>query len=135
MKKNEKGFAVIIALLIVTTVSVVASAGFFVSVADLKISFNRIAGAKSLRDAERVLVEAEVSMEQCLGRSTTERCVSEIADEVAGTTAEISGDGKTFALTAVGRSGGFSTEIQAVYSVQNGSVIMNSWLRKPERDP
>ncbi|WP_462137537.1 hypothetical protein [Candidatus Mycalebacterium sp.] len=138
MKKN--GFAIIIALLILATMSAVATAGFFVSVADLKISFNRIASAKALRDAERVLVEAEISMEQCLTENGIEEngieeCVSEVADEVAGANAENPGVNETFILTAFGRSGNFSTEIQAVYSARNGNMMMNSWWRKLERKP
>ncbi|QMU55938.1 MAG: hypothetical protein GKS04_01875 [Candidatus Mycalebacterium zealandia] len=134
MNKNENGFAIIIALLIVATMSAVVAAGFFVSVADLKISFNRIAIGKSLREAERVLVEAEISIEQCL-KGNDEKCVSEIIGEVTGANAEFPGVSETFILTALGRSGNFSTEIQAVYSVRNGNVTMNSWRRKLERNP
>ncbi len=129
MKKSDKGFAVIIALLIVAIMSAAVATAFFISVADLEITSNRIQSSKALRDAERILAEAEMSMEMCLEGNGIERCVSEIEDSVSGYATASVQFPETFFVSAVGQSGNFSAEIQAVYSAQNGSVTMNSWQR------
>ena len=132
MKNTKKGFAVMVALLIVAIMSAGAATAFFISFGDLKISSNRLQTSKALRDAERILAEAEMSMERCLKVKSIERCVSEIEDSVSGRANAVLNSPETFSVSAVGEAGNFSAEIKAVYSAQNGSVKVNSWRRKFE---
>ncbi|MCY4046665.1 MAG: hypothetical protein OXF42_00920 [Candidatus Dadabacteria bacterium] len=126
MKKREKGFAVIVSLLFVAITSAVAATAFFISVSDLKILFNRLQDAKSLRETERILAEAEMEMELCMAEDGVADCVSEVETSVAGVTgAETLPDG--FLLRAEGKAGNFSTVVEAVYSAQNGAVKIRNW--------
>ena len=130
MNNPEKGFAIIIALLIVAIMSAVAATAFFISTADLKISFNRLEAAKSLRDAERVVAEVEKNMEQCLSKNNVQRCVSEIEDSVGGAANAVSVSANEFSFSAIGRVGNSLTEIELEYSAHNGRVTINSWRQK-----
>ena len=128
MKKREKGFAALVSLLFVAITSAVAAAAFFISVSDLKILFNRLQSAKSLRETERILAEAEMEMDLCLAGEGVADCVSEVETSVAGVTgAETLPDG--FLLRAEGSAGNFSTVVEAVYSAQNGAVKIRKWRR------
>ncbi len=132
MKNPEKGFAIIVALLVVAIMSAVAATAFFISSSDLKMSFNRLQSEKSLRDAERILAEAEMSIERCLAENGIDECVRRIGNSVSGVTNAVPESDTVISLSVTGRSGNFSAEIEAVYSVQNGKVQMNSWHQKVE---
>ncbi len=134
MNNSEKGFAIIIALLIVTIMSAVAATAFFISTADRKISLNRLEAAKSLRDAERVVAEVEMNMEQCLSTNDVQRCVSEIEDSVNGVTNAAYISATEFSFSATGRGENSLTEIELEYSAHNGRVSINSWLQKVEKN-
>ncbi len=132
MKNTEKGFAIIVSLLVVAIMSAVATTAFFVSVSDLKISINRLQNKKSLRDAERVLAEAEMRIERCIAESGIDKCVGGIGDSVKRVTNAVSESGNKVSLSVTGRSGNFSAEIEAEYSVRDGKILMDSWRRRVE---
>lgn len=132
MGGGEKGFAVIVALLVVAIMSAAAAASFFISVSDMKMSFNRLQAKKALRDAERVLAEAEMSVERCLETGALAECAAAVGDEVRGAGNAVSESDSEFSLTAAGRAGNFSAEIEASYSAHNGTLRLESWHRRVE---
>jgi len=132
MKNTDGGFAIVVALLVVAAMSAVAATAFFISVSDLQISFNRLQGSKALRDAERVLAEAEMEIENCLRGNGVGKCAGEVEDSVSGVTNAVSESDAAIFLSVVGRAGNFSTEVGAGFSVQNGKIKINSWRQKVE---
>lgn len=132
MKNTDGGFAIVVALLVVAAMSAVAATAFFISVSDLQISFNRLQGSKALRDAERVLAEAEMGIENCLRGNGVGECAGEIENSVSGVTNAVSESDAALFLSVVGRAGNFSAEVEAGYSVQNGKIKINSWRQKVE---
>lgn len=115
------------ALLFVAVISAAASAAFFISVSDMKILFNRLQDARALREAERVLAEAEMEMDLCLAANTVADCAAGLETSVPGAAAGAVDGG--FALEAEGTAGNFSTVVRAVYSAQNGAVQIKTWRR------
>ncbi len=120
------------ALLVTAIISSVAAAAFFVSVSDLKISLNRAESAKSLRDAERVLAEAEMNMELCLKGETLSGCVQDTENSVTGVTNAVFIPPDGFSLSVRGEAGTFSAEIDAEYSFKGGAITLDLWRRGVE---
>ena len=127
MKKNEKGFAVLVALLFTSIASAAAATAFFISVADLKVAFNRSESARSLRDAERVLARAEMEMADCLKEQGVDWCLPEVEDSVIGITEATPLPPDGFLFVATGETGNFATAIEALYSAHNGAATMETW--------
>ena len=118
----------LVSLLFVAAVSAVSAAAFFISVSDLKIVFNRLESARSLREAERILAEAEMEMDLCLTGNGVAACLPGVESSVPGVAdAQMLPDG--FSLVAEGEAGNFSTVVRAVYSAANGAVKLKSWRR------
>lgn len=118
----------LVSLLFVAITSAIATTAFFISVSDLKILFNRLQNAKSLRETERILAEAEMEMELCLAGNGIDDCVADVETSVAGVTVAETLPGG-FSLEAEGSAGNFSTIVEAVYSAQNGAVQIKTWRR------